>query len=94
MFSQSKLRPAQTEVTTTSCALCGSGCRLKIITASDGSRRVAGDRHDPISGGQLCRKGLHALELMNHPPTVNPTDEASGQAWRGKMENHQLAGGH
>jgi len=86
MFSQSKLRPAQTEVTTTSCALCGSGCRLKIITASDGSRRVAGDRHDPVSGGQLCRKGLNTLELMNHPQRLTQPMKRVGKRGEGKWK--------
>lgn len=51
-------RQQDKKVTITSCALCGGGCQLKVIESFDGSQKIMGDSDDPVSQGQLCRKGV------------------------------------
>ncbi|HIJ90945.1 MAG TPA: molybdopterin-dependent oxidoreductase [Deltaproteobacteria bacterium] len=51
----------------TTCVYCGCGCGL-YLHVEDG--RVCGaqpSRHHPVSRGNLCVKGWHIHESINHP---------------------------
>ncbi|WP_064609455.1 molybdopterin-containing oxidoreductase family protein [Photobacterium sp. J15] len=86
MFSQSSFQPIPAETITTSCALCGSGCRIRVITNPDGTISAKGDRSDAVSGGQLCRKGMHSIDLMNHPDRLTQPLKRTGKRGEGQWQ--------
>ncbi len=79
-------RQQDKKVTITSCALCGGGCQLKVIESFDGSQKIMGDSDDPVSQGQLCRKGRNALAIMNHPDRLTQPLMRIGQRGDGHWQ--------
>jgi len=51
----------------TICSYCGVGCGL--VLGVRGSKVVSarGDRQSPVNEGQLCVKGRHGFDFINHP---------------------------
>ncbi|OAN13177.1 hypothetical protein A3K86_16080 [Photobacterium jeanii] len=86
-FSDFKpLAPQQHKQFNTSCNICGGGCRLIVSQQADGKMKVMGDKTDPVSRGQLCRKGRHVLEIMNHPQRLTQPLKRVGEKGSGQWQ--------
>ncbi len=64
--SRYKYKEADTKKTQTTCAYCGVGCQMELVTVKDKVVRV-----DPVNAipneGLLCVKGKFAYNYINHP---------------------------
>ncbi|WP_025820925.1 molybdopterin-containing oxidoreductase family protein [Shewanella marina] len=74
----------QTKITT--CGLCSTGCRLTITQTAPQQYKVSGDKNDPVTHGALCKKGLHAIDLMLHPARLTQPLKRIGARGAGQWQ--------
>jgi anaerobic selenocysteine-containing dehydrogenase len=75
-----------TEVVRSCCNMCYRLCGV-LVTVKDGEPiKVEGDPDVPTNRGVLCRKGLTALERLNHPDRLLYPQKRVGKRGEGKWK--------
>ena len=66
-------------VITTTCGLCSTGCRINVHCNEHNQYSIKGDKRDPVTHGALCKKGLHAIDIMLHPERLTQPLKRTGK---------------
>ena len=66
-------------VITTTCGLCSTGCRINVHCNEHNQYSIKGDKCDPVTHGALCKKGLHAIDIMLHPERLTQPLKRTGK---------------
>ena len=49
------------------CRICHGGCGTLVTVRDNRVIKVTGDPESPMSKGWMCIKGMHSVEIANHP---------------------------
>ncbi len=71
-------QPVTTHLRT--CSLCEAMCGIQIKVQGDKILSIAGDPHDPLSGGHICPKGYALQDIHDDPDRLKtPLQKVNGQ---------------
>ena len=71
-------------IITTTCGLCSTGCRINVHRNADNQYSIKGDKYDSVTHGALCKKGLHAIDIMLHPNRLTQPLKRTGKRGEGQ----------
>ncbi len=74
------MKNANTEKIKTVCGICVDNCGMEIEKSGDKIIKVGGDKEHPFSKGNICIRGMNALEIANSPSRLkNPLKKVNGK---------------
>ena len=64
---QAQTSNLEAKTTRTTCPYCAVQCSFDIAIQTGAAIAMKPTKECPVAGGSVCKKGLNALELVNHP---------------------------